>query len=68
MSTRFDRMLSSDNPPAIKVRLREGGLYRFKGKQYEFSGMGSTGLAILHPPGEPDMQSCIAVRPEELEP
>lgn len=34
----------------------DGGLHI-----WEFSRIGGTGCAILHPPGEPDMQSSLAV-------
>ena len=43
-----------------------GQQYNFNGKLYEFAYIGGTGLAIIHPPGEPDMQSSTAVEPSEL--
>jgi len=46
--------------------LVEGKQYVYKGKIVEFAYMGGTGLAIVHPPGEPDMQSSSAVPPSEL--
>lgn len=54
-------------PPLV-----EGGLYRDTTKArepiVEFAGIGATGLAIVHPPGEPDMQSSWAVHPSALHP
>jgi len=32
----------------------------------EFSRIGGTGLAICHPPGEPDMQSSWAIDPSKI--
>jgi len=32
----------------------------------EFSRIGGTGWAVCHPPGEPDMQSSWAIKPERL--
>ena len=47
-----------------------GKLYRvarIEGPQ-EFSHASATGLAILHAPGEPDMQSCFTAPPEDCSP
>ena len=51
----------------------KGQTYRFSDKPttevFEFSGVGSTGLMIVHPPGEPDMQSSWCLKPDdEVEP
>lgn len=45
----------------------EGGLYRLsKDKQIvEFSRVGGTGYYIVHPPGEPDMQSSFGIKGDE---
>ncbi len=43
-----------------------GKIYEWRGLPYEFSRIGGTGKAIIHPKGEPDMQSCEAVDPGEL--
>lgn len=73
--TRFDRILTSTggHEPAKHTEvftsyLVQGRDYLYNGKRYEFSGMGQTGKAIIHPPGEPDMQSSLAVDPRELTP
>lgn len=68
--TRFDRILGP--PPAkdtsvFKTYLVEGSLYRYEGKTYMYAYLGQTGKAIIHPPGEPDMQSSLAVDPKDLE-
>lgn len=48
--------------------LQIGTLYRMCAGDFgEFSGMGRTGLAIFHPAGEPDMQSCWAISPAEVD-
>jgi len=46
-----------------------GCVYRVSpnGELAEFSRIGGTGLAIFHPPGEPDMQSCWAVKSSLVE-
>jgi len=42
-----------------------GKIYRMKAGDFaEFSRIGGTGLAIFHPPDEPDMQSSFAIKPE----
>lgn len=42
-----------------------GRIYRMKAGDFaEFSRVGGTGMAIFHPPGEPDMQSSFAIKPE----
>lgn len=47
--------------------LTPGKQYRLStGERVEFAYTGALGLAIVHSPGEPDMQSCIAVDPLEL--
>jgi hypothetical protein len=47
--------------------LISGTLYLLHDGSYaEFSRIGQTGLAVMHPPGEPDMQSCFAVKPDEV--
>lgn len=33
----------------------------------QFSRIGGTGMAVLHPYGEPDMQSCFAIDPAKIE-
>ena len=44
-----------------------GKIYRTKsGDVAEFSRIGGTGLAVMHPPGEPDIQSCWAVDPSVI--
>ncbi len=45
-----------------------GRLYVDRGEIVEFSRIGGTGKAIVHPPGEPDMQSSWAIDPAELLP
>ena len=35
------------------------------GEVVEFSRIGSTGFVIVHAPGEPDMQSCWGIEPDE---
>ncbi len=50
--------------------LVHGKIYKMKmGKCIcaEFSRIGGTGLAIFHPPGEPDMQSSFAIDPKNVE-
>ena len=43
-----------------------GKRYRLNtGTVIEFSHVGGTGLMIVHPPGEPDMQSTFAIKPTE---
>ena len=53
---------------AVTVNLVQGHKYLYKGKVWEFSRIGGTGFAIIHPPGEPDMQSSMAVDAAELKP
>jgi hypothetical protein len=51
------------------AELIPGKLYKIKNPRRqefaEFSRIGGTGMAIFHPPGEPDMQSSFAIDPEE---
>ncbi len=42
--------------------------YWLDDKEVEFAYIGQTGYAIVHPPGDPDMQSSSAVKPEQLKP
>lgn len=35
-------------------------------KLAEFSRIGGTGMAVFHPPGEPDMQSSFSVDPADV--
>lgn len=45
-----------------------GKIYKLStGKCLVFSYIGSTGLAIFHQPGEPDMQSSCAIFTDEVE-
>ena len=37
-----------------------------KGEELIFSRIGGTGYYIVHPPGEPDMQSSYALKPDYL--
>lgn len=55
-----------DPNTVFKVYLVSGRIYEFEGKRYEFAYLSSTGKAVIHPPGEPDMQSCLAVDRTEL--
>lgn len=66
----------SSSAAKLTRKVRESGLkasqlvvgqkYNYEGKMYEFAYIGGTGKAIIHPEGEPDMQSSMAVDPEEL--
>lgn len=39
-----------------------GRIYRMNAGDFaEFARIGSTGLAVFHPPNKPDMQSCFAI-------
>lgn len=73
--TRFERLLplleARENPKVdtstiFETYLVSGRIYEFEGKHYEFSYLSQTRKAIIHPPGEPDMQSCLAVNPLDL--
>lgn len=45
--------------------MKPGQLYRLKdGEVVVFSRIGQTGMVIVHPPGESDMQSSSAIEPE----
>ncbi len=71
MLKRSDRKVEAVLPLAQdKVTRRrtipEGSLCLYQGKVYEFSRIGGTGKAIIHPQGEPDMQSSMAVDPNDL--
>jgi len=47
--------------------LIRGKIYRMcAGDFAEFSRIGSTGFAIFHPSGEPDMQSSFAIDPSKV--
>jgi hypothetical protein len=50
--------------------MQPGKLYRVERvtEPMEFAYVGATGLAIMHPPGEPDMQSAIAAPAEDCSP
>jgi len=46
--------------------MKVGRQYHLKdGKIVEFSRVGPMGDMIVHPPGEPDMQSSLAIKPTE---
>lgn len=48
--------------------LQQGKIYRSTyGWFGEFSRIGGTGMAIFHPPGEPDMQSSWAAELKNIE-
>lgn len=74
--TRFERLLTLldvrektpkvDPSTIFETYLVPGRIYEFEGKRYEFSYLSQTRKAIIHPPGEPDMQSCLAVNPLDL--
>ncbi len=49
-----------------RYHLKAGEKVWHDGKELVFAYMGQDGHAILHPEGEPDMQSCIGVDPETL--
>ncbi len=49
------------------MKLVPGNMYLDKGSAVEFSRMSPNGeYAIVHPSGEPDMQSCYGVKPSTL--
>jgi hypothetical protein len=48
----------------VKGRLYRIGPYR-DSEIVEFSNCSETGYVIVHPPGEPDMQSCFGLRADE---
>lgn len=57
------------NVPVLFSALVPGNLYFCKsrgGRWAQFSGFNSQGEAIVHPPGEPDMQSSWFVQPGDL--
>jgi hypothetical protein len=48
--------------------LQQDKIYRMKAGDFaQFSRIGGTGLAVCHPYGEPDMQSCFAIDPEKID-
>lgn len=48
--------------------LVRGRIYRMQAGDFaEFSRTGGTGMAIFHPPGEPDMQSSFAIDPAKVD-
>lgn len=62
----FLQRLRDSNKGTSHVGLVQGKQYVLDGKIVEFAYMGGTGKAIVHPPGDPDMQSSTAVDPSEL--
>ncbi len=54
--------------PTTTVTLRRGALYLLGEETVVFSRISGTGFAVVHPPGEPDMQSSWAVEPSRLMP
>lgn len=49
-------------------QLVPGRIYKMSAGDFaEFSRIGGTGMAIFHPPGEPDMQSSFAINPERVD-
>lgn len=58
----------TSQPRSSQLELWPGRIYKTKsGDIAEFARMGGTGLAVFHPPGEPDMQSCFAIDPSKVE-
>lgn len=48
--------------------LKQDKIYKMEGGDFaQFSRIGGTGLAVFHPYGEPDMQSCFAIDPAKVE-
>ena len=48
--------------------LVKGRIYKMLAGDFaEFSRIGGTGMAVFHPPGEPDMQSCFAIDPNMVD-
>ena len=45
-----------------------GRIYRMQAGDFaEFARIGGTGLAVFHPPDEPDMQSCFAIEASKVD-
>jgi hypothetical protein len=72
LASRSERCSVLDERKYGEIELKASDLIEGKqyvlddGKTVEFAYLGGTGKAIVHPPGEPDMQSSMAVEPEEL--